>query len=163
MYKNYNERYKNYIKKIYNDESIIIDFNGSFKTGRKLFLEIFNKLPRVHLLCYNNTCELYNELTYSCFHKMDDYIEILNPDKKGSFYNFYNNVIFFKSDDNNRDYVNIIHKTIDSFIDFIEKKDVKYSFLSDLNSILLNQNLVNDILSTKFFTYRYNELITNKI
>lgn len=160
---NYNEEYKKYVKKNYNEESIIIDFNGSFKSGRKLFLEVFNKLPRVHLMCYNNTSELYDGLSYSCFHKMDDYIEILNPDKKGSFYNFYNNVIHFKSDDNNRVYVGIIHETIDTFIDFIEKRNLKHKFLVYLNRILLDQNLVNDIFSNKFFTYRYNNLITNKI
>lgn len=161
---NYNEEYKNYVKKIYNNESIIIDFNGSFKSGRKLFLEIFNILPRVHLLCYNNTCELYNELTYSCFNNMSDYIEVLNPGKGGSFYNYYNNIIYFKSEDNNRVYVNTIHDTIDSFINFIEKKQLKNLLLLFLNKLSLNKNLINEIFSDRFFTYRYNNnLITNKI
>lgn len=164
MNKNYNDEYKNYIKQAYDHEkSIIIDLNGSFESGRKLYMEVFGLLPRVHLLCYNQKCELYDGLTYSCLHTLDDYIEVLNSGSHGTVINFYDNKPIFKHIENNIFYINIIHDTISKFIEFIKTKNLKNNFLTYLYATLQNQNIIDEIFSTKFFTRRYNNILTNKI
>jgi hypothetical protein len=55
MYLNYNEEYKEYLRSVYHDKKcLIVDLNGSFFSGRKVFMEVFGKLPRVHIAVFNN-------------------------------------------------------------------------------------------------------------
>ena len=162
MNKNYNEEYKGYVRSKYDDKSLIIDFNGSFESGRKLFMEAFGKLPRVHLLCYNRACEGYDGLTYSTTSEvMDDYIERLNPGTTGTLFNFYEGMLYMKVCENNARYVEIIHNTIEGFIRYIEEKKGKRKLLLNLHRILLDENLRRAIMSKRFFTYRYDNVITN--
>jgi len=162
MNRNYNEEYKGYVRSKYDDKSLIIDFNGSFESGRKLFMEAFGKLPRVHLLCYNRACEGYGGLTYSCTSEvMDDYIERLNPGTTGTLFNFYEGMLYMKVCENNARYVEIIHNTIEGFIRYIEEKKAKRKLLLNLHRILLDENLRRAIMSKRFFTYRYDNVITN--
>lgn len=163
MYKNYNTYYKEYIKKIYDENSIIVDLNGSFNSGRKLYMELFGKLPRVHLLCYNESASVYNGLTYSCLHKIDDYIEVLNSHKCGTLYNCFNDSFFIKHPENNIKYTTIIHDTIDKFINYIDNKNIKDGFIKHLYDIIKDTKLTSRIFSNEFFTYRYNDFLTNKI
>jgi hypothetical protein len=165
----YNEYYKTYIKENYNDKSIIVDLNGSFSSGRGVYVDIFNKLPRVHLLCYNQADELYSGLTYSCLHKMDDYIEVLNSDKNGSAIRMYKDNIenkimrYLKPLENKMEYIEVIHETVDKFIDYIDKRNLKYKLSSLLYTTMLDDKVMDIIFSNKLFTYRYNDYLTNKI
>lgn len=162
MNRNFNIDYKRYVKSMYNDKSLIIDFNGSFESGRRLFMEVFGKLPRVHLLCYNRACEVYDGLTYSCTSEdMDDYIERLNPGITGTLFNYYCEMLYTKACENNEGHVEVIHNTIQKFINFIEEKKAKKQLLLQLHRILLDPNLRRAIMSKRFFTYRYNAVITN--
>jgi hypothetical protein len=63
--------------------------------------------------------------------------------------------------ENNERYVEIIHNTIKEFIGYIEEKKAKRKLLSNLHRILLDENLKRAIMSKRFFTYRYNNVITN--
>ena len=162
MNRNYNEEYKGFVKSMYDDKSLIVDFNGSFESGRRLFMEAFGKLPRVHLLCYNRACEGYDGLTYSTTSdEMDDYIERLNPGTSGTLYNYYEGMLYMKVCENNRKYVEIIHDTTDEFIRYIEEKNVKRKLLLNLHRIVLDENLSRAIMSKRGFTYRYDNVITN--
>lgn len=163
MNRNFNEEYKEYVKSMYNDKSLIIDFNGSFESGRKLFMETFGRLPRVHLLCYNRVCEGFEGLTYSCSIEdmNNDYIERLNPGTCGTLFNYYDGMFYMKLCENNGEYVEIIHDTVKQFEEFIEEKKAKNKLLLQLHRILLDLNLSKAIMSARFFTYRYNSVITN--
>lgn len=46
-------------------ETIIYDLHGSFSSGRKIFNEVFNCLPRVHIFNYNGVTPCYDDMTYS--------------------------------------------------------------------------------------------------
>ena len=88
IYLNYNEEYKDYLKSIYDDNKcLIVDTNGSFYSGREIFMNVFRKLPRVHLLIYNNykLAPTFEGLSFS----FEDYtwgrsIEIFNTDTVGT-------------------------------------------------------------------------------
>lgn len=157
---NHNQEYVEYIKSIYNNKCIIIDLNGAFKTGRELYIKAINKLPRVHLLVYNQSDTEYNGLTYSCTHQqMSNYIEKLNVDNIGKLINYENNIFIRDNPDNNIEYVNIIHTTIDNFILFLENKNFKDNFINLCNNILQNKILYNKLFSNNYFTYSYNNEI----
>jgi len=148
---NYNEEYKNYVKQIYDDNSIIIDLNGSFNINIKLYLEIFGKLPRVHLLNYNINSSLFDGLTYST-DKMRDYIEELNYDTIGTMIDFKNDEVIRLNNDKNLTYIQISHNTIDSFITFIKNKNLYDILLFELNNINDNNiDIKNLIFSNTFF------------
>ena len=50
VHNNYNDVYKNYIKENYNhDTCLLFDMCGSFSSGRKLYMEVFGFLPRIHI------------------------------------------------------------------------------------------------------------------
>lgn len=163
MNKNYNDEYIEYVRQIYNENSIIVDLNGSIQSGRKMFLQIFNKLPRVHLLCYNRTCEKYNDLTYSCCCTMDDYIELLNSDKKGTMIDYNNNVVIRKGNENDETIVQIIHDTIDNFILLLETKNLREKILLELNNVNDNHDNIKKLTySRHFFTGVYKKYLSNK-
>jgi hypothetical protein len=47
--------YKKYVIENYDNATLLVDLNGSFRTGRSLFLELFGKLPNIVLFCYDET------------------------------------------------------------------------------------------------------------
>lgn len=161
LYKNYTKSYQKYISEIYDDNSIIIDLNGSFQSGRKIYMDTFGKLPRVHLLCYTQAAETFSELSYSCLHSMDDYIELLNSGNHGSIIYIDNNKIQTKALENKEEFVTIIRNTVINFIQFIENKNFKDILFNDLTTILKDKPLVDKIFSNTFFTGRYKNLLIN--
>jgi hypothetical protein len=164
MNKNYNNEYIEYIKSVYSIESIIIDLQGSFESGRKLYLETFNELPRVHILCFNNKAPIYNKLSFSCKQTMNDYMELLNTDKIGTLIKYSNgNFIRTKNEnEKNMHFINIAHDTFQGFLDFIEYNNHKTFLIKSLQEILSNKILYQNIFSSKYFTYSYKKFFTNK-
>jgi hypothetical protein len=116
--------YVNYIKQHYTEKSIIIDLYGSFSSGRKLYMDVFGKYPRVHLFIHDKSKPLYNRLTCTLsniynityFH----YIETLNYDMKGTLLTMIDNIELRGYNENDEKYIKISH-------------DVVTNFLNDLN------------------------------
>jgi hypothetical protein len=88
IYLNYNEEYKEYLRSIYDDKKcLIVDLHGSFYSARKLFVEVFGKLPRVHIAVYNNykNTRTFKQLTFSFEnYKCGRSIELFNTDIQGT-------------------------------------------------------------------------------
>jgi hypothetical protein len=88
IYLNYNEEYKEYLRSVYNDKKcLIVDLHGSFYTGRQIFMEVFGKLPRVHMAVYNNYKNIttFKQLTFSFEnYKCGRSIEVFNTDTQGT-------------------------------------------------------------------------------
>jgi len=135
---NYNKDYVEYVKRVYNkDTCILFDLNGSFSSGRKLFMKEFGHLPRVFLFNFNNIDNSYDGMTYitSNHYTIGCHLESLNIDKIGTLINFINGKDIRKSYEFNIEDVNVIHKTIDKFI----------KYLND-NKNILNTNFFENTL-----------------
>jgi predicted HAD superfamily hydrolase len=131
--------YINYIKKHYTEDSIIIDLHGSFTSGRKLYMSVFKKYPRVHLFDYDNFSQIYEGLTYTLkfSYKYVPYIEVLNYDMKGTLYDVVNNIELRKPNENNEKYIKISHDTVISYLQYLNLKDI--------DTITNTTNLIKDI------------------
>jgi len=119
---NYNKDYVEYVKRVYNkDTCILFDLNGSFYSGRKLFMKEFGHLPRVFLFNINDINNYYDGMTYitSNHFKTGCNLESLNIDKIGTLINFINGKDIRKSYEFNIEDVNVIHETIDKFIKYL--------------------------------------------
>lgn len=158
---NYSQEYIEYVKNIYNEKSIIIDLNGSFKTGRLFFQKEIGELPRVHLLCYNQSAPKYNKLSYACEHTMDDYIELLNADVKGTLIDYKNKKFLRKTNENNTEIIQIIHSTIEQFIKFLSDKQLEQKYITYCNNILYDKTLYTKLFSNYYFTHSYQGQIKN--
>jgi hypothetical protein len=124
MNKNYNEEYKAYVKKTYNDKNcILFDLQGSFESGRKLFMEIFGFLPRVHIFLFNNTISKYDKLTSSINYGNEN-IEKLNADIVGTLTGMENGQFIRAPLEYKLSDVLIYKKTVLDFCDFIKKKRI---------------------------------------
>jgi hypothetical protein len=58
--------YEEYVKKNYDDNTLLIDLHGSFNSGRPLFLKLFKKLPNIVLFSFHG--DIYMEFK-TCFFK----------------------------------------------------------------------------------------------
>lgn len=146
IHKNYNEDYKRYVKENYDDKTtILFDLNGSFKSGRKLYLELFGKLPRVFLFNFNNTDEYYNGITYifelffkeqntSIIQTMNQTmkIEYYSQDMIGSLIDFIGNKPINMPTELNLKYIRAMHLATDNLIKYNKP------------SIFLNTSIYND-------------------
>ena len=159
---NHNEEYIEYVKNIYTDQSIIVDLNGAFKSGRDLYTKAIGKLPRVHLLCYNQSAPKYDQLSYSCEHTMDDYIELLNRDTVGTLIDYKDGVFVRNENENSIEYIKIIHNTIDEFVRFVKERNLLEHYISMCNSILDDPNLYRKLFSNYFFSNSYRGQIINE-
>jgi len=66
IHRNPTPEYKEYIKSMYDpDKAILFDIYGSFSSGRKLYLELFGKYPRVHVLGYHYIESSFEGLTWT--------------------------------------------------------------------------------------------------
>jgi len=66
MYRENNAAHDAYVLATYKPgTTLIFDMNGSFRTGRPLFLRLFGKLPRVHLFNFDMNAPTFDGLTFS--------------------------------------------------------------------------------------------------
>jgi hypothetical protein len=127
---------------------LIIDFNGSFKTGRKIYMEVFGYLPRVHLLFNNNTDNPYDNLTCEINEKDNildingDYFERLNIDTIGTLIGMKNEFIRENINDNIDD-AKIFNETILKFCNYYQ-------------SFILPNLIINFCKNIDFENYRIN-------
>lgn len=147
--------YIDYMKQHYTDKSILIDLHGSFKSGRKLYLDTFGKYPRVHLFIFFNDDVLFDGLTYSLHknistHIKSDYIEMLNYDRKGTLIDVVNNIELRAHNENNDDYVKISHDTVLNYLKYIKDiplnmdttmmKKIYLNLFKDKNKLSIHKN-----------------------
>lgn len=115
MYTHSNLDYDLYLRKTYCSESLIFDLFGSFQSGRTIFLRLFGQLPRVHLFVFNQQAPLYPKLTYSLISHIN-VIESFNLDVVGTLIDFINDQPIRAPIEYPREYVNIMHQTVDQFV-----------------------------------------------
>jgi hypothetical protein len=126
---NYNEEYKEYVKSIYDDKKcIIFDLNGSFKSGRKLFMEIFGYFPRVHLFNFDHNDSKFEKLTFNNDDKTT-YIEKLNCDVIGTMIGMEKGVPIRDKLEYSYEDAIIYKETVLDFCNYIKEKridDINY-------------------------------------
>jgi len=143
---NYNEDYKQYIKRTYNkDTCILFDLHGSFKSGRKLFLEVLGELPRVLIFDL-----AYKEYKYSGMTNLvsvsNQIIEDLNQDTKGTLVNFIGEKDIRMPPDWPLSYLDTMATTIKLFIQFLAtKKDYVLSTNTLENALLWSTYYENTV------------------
>lgn len=150
IHSNYNEEYKKYVKSMYNDKCVIFDLNGSFSSGRKLYLEIFNKLPTVYVFSYD-----YADVSFDGFHYMINYnqnktghfIEKYNTDTVGTLLNLKDGKFIRRELEYDIKDVLIYKNTIKSFCNFITNKYIEnildIDIVSLCNRILRKSNIIS--------------------
>lgn len=132
----YTEEYCNYVKSIYNkDKCILFDLHGSFNSGRKIFMELFNELPRVFIFDINNLSNRYDNMTYIT--NVSNMIEELNQDIVGTMCKFKNGRDIRFPPEYNRSIISSMHNTVDMFIKYIDT--------NNLLDIIIKNNIFNDI------------------
>ena len=143
---NYTDDYISYLKDIYNKDScIIFDLHGSFYSGRNMFIKTFGHLPRVFIFDISNMNYYYDGITYIS-NNSNYVIEELNQDYKGTLLQFVNNTDIRSPTENSVKYIDVMHITIESFIQFF-----------DIN---LKQNAI--LYNTDFFVKYYYKLIISE-
>jgi hypothetical protein len=158
-----NEEYFNYVKNICTESSLVVDIWGTYQSGHSLFSKLFKKLPRMHFLniCYSiKRTNNYKNLTYSS-KDMDVYLEMLNYDINGSIIDYKNNTPIRKPIEYNINYANIIHKTVDNFIEYIKNNNLLDTLLKFLDNI--NIHLKNKVLSMYLLTFQYKNILNIEV
>jgi hypothetical protein len=128
IYLNYNQEYKEYLRSIYDDKKcLIVDLNGSFYSARKLFVEVFGKLPRVHIAVYNNykNPRKFTGLSFS----FENYnwgspIEVFNTDTQGTLIDMKNGEFIRKGLEFDMNDALIYKKCILDFCKFMSVKKI---------------------------------------
>jgi hypothetical protein len=151
VHNNYNREYQEYIKKKYNHKkSIIFDGHGSFLSGRKLYMETFGILPRVHLFSYNKFSETYDGLTYSII-TTNHWFELLNIDTIGTMKKIENGkIIRKKTEEYLKDDAIIYKNTVISFCEYYKKNIFLEKNLPSSDIINRFCNEIPTISSVKF-------------
>lgn len=153
--------YVAYIRNLYHDRSIIVDLNGSFKSGRQLYQQAIGRLPRVHLMCFNQMDSEFEGLTFSCEHKMSDYIERLNVDSTGTLYDYRDGLFRRHPLENNAAYVRVIHQTLGQFLKYLDEGRRREEFRVGCAQLLQAPPLYARVFSSHFFSSSYDRLIRN--
>jgi hypothetical protein len=153
--------YVQYIRDLYHDRSVIIDLNGSFKSGRDLFRQAIGRLPRVHLMCFNQMATVYEGLTFSCEHTMSDYIERLNVDSTGTLHGLRDGIFLRHPLENPADHVHVIHRTLAAFLTYLANENRLEKLRSGCAQILRDPQLCARLFSCHFFSGSYDRLISN--
>lgn len=140
-----NKEYENYLLKLYDHSTcIIFDGHGSFNSGRKLFINIFNLLPRIHIFSLANYKNLYfKDLTYNIKHGNNNF-ELFNVDTVGSLIDLKNgNFIRDEITGYKKENAEIYKDTIHRFCLFINKENNSIMNLFnnvDIHSIIIKFN-----------------------
>ena len=116
-----NQEYKDYLKTMVTETSLIFDLFGTFSSGKPLYKEVFGHYPRVHLLGYNSDfgdSGKYPGLTWSsnlCFEEFN--LDVVGPLIKleGAFIRAP--ILDYELED-----ARIYSDTVDSFCSFFAEK-----------------------------------------
>lgn len=162
--KTYNNEYVNYLKKNYNEKDcLLFDLNGSFKSGRKIFLDIFGNLPRIFIYNLNTNDFSNDKITYiTNICPTIDLIETMNKDICGTLISFKDNKFIRTPPCENIKYIQIIHNIINQFIKYITNKSniIDNNIFEDNNYWI---NYTNDVLlkykSVLYHNYSNNDII----
>ncbi len=119
-------RYKQYVRENYDDNTLLIDLNGSFCSGRNLFLELFGKLPNVLLFMYDGegqgpTRDIFDTLYYFLKYGETRYwfsYETYVQSYSGRIIGLRNSGTVVRNE-NEYKYGHIVQKAIDMFVDSI--------------------------------------------
>jgi hypothetical protein len=123
-----NPEYDKYIFNTYNDSTcIIFDGHGSFNSGRKKYMKIFNNLPRIHIFSLaEHNLLLYDKLSYNIKFGNATY-ELFNVDTIGTLIDFKNkNFIRHDLDGYKIENAEIYKETISTFCKFLKLQDNRY-------------------------------------
>lgn len=145
---NYNDEYINYLKKIYNeDECILFDLHGSFKSGRKLFIDTFGSLPRIFIFDLSIKENYYDKMTYIT--NTSSMIESFNHDINGSLIDYKDNQTIHLPSELSLKHIKVIDETIDNFITYAESDGIKLNLKENdiFNEITFWKEYYNDIVS----------------
>lgn len=127
---NYSDDYVKYLKENYNkDTCILFDLHGSFNSGRKLFTSVFGDLPRIFIFDISIIHNYYEGMTYIT--NYSNKIEEFNQDCKGTLVQFVNNKDIRAPTEYSLEYIDIIHRTFDSFVKFFDTTLKKNPILND--------------------------------
>ena len=120
---NYTPDYINYLKNIYTDEdSLLVDLHGSLNSGRKLFMNTFNCLPRIFIFDLSLIKNIYNKLTYIT--NNSNLIETFNQDLIGSLIGYKDNIPINMPTETHLEYIKIMHTTVEKFIEYTTNKSI---------------------------------------
>ncbi len=81
MNRNPTDGYRAYLRSTYHPGCVLFDLQGSFESGRALFLELFGHYPRIFFVDFARPAMLFPEVTYVA--TCSDVIESLNHDCRG--------------------------------------------------------------------------------
>ncbi len=142
----YSDEYMQYVKKTYNKKTcILFDLHGAFESGRGLFIKLFGELPRIFIFDLTSKSHVYDKLTYIT--NASSIIETFNPDLVGSLCKYTNKTDIRLPLEHRRDLVQLVHKTVENFIDFLKT--------NDLISFILKEEIFNN---TKFWSNYYKNI-----
>jgi len=121
--------YIEYVKSVYNkDTCILFDLHGSFKSGRALFMKLFNCLPRIYIFDLSYKQNMYDGITYTS--SISNKIEEFNADIFGTLVSFNKNGAIRAPCDINKNACLTIHSIVDKFIDYISKNNHNYQIIN---------------------------------
>ena len=146
MNKNANAEYKEYLKSMYDHSTcMLFDLDGSMKSGRELYKEIFGIYPRVYLVqYYTENAPIYDGLSFSFIDKYT-ILNTFNVDTVGSLIDYKNGEFIRKTPNYSIYYANIFKQTVLSFCDFI--KPHISSIPTDTNLIYYIENSYKNVCS----------------
>lgn len=159
IHKNYNEDYIIYLKENYDPKTcILFDMNGCFASGRDLYMDVYGELPRIFLFHLSDTQFDFESLTYATS-ETSCIIENLNYDTIGSLISIKNGIDYRAPIEFNLDYVKVNHKTVENFMEFIDKNNCTKTVLN--NEIFYNKNFWQTYY--KYVTSEYIDLMPLEI
>jgi len=121
--KTYTDNYVAYLKEIFNDsDSLLFDLHGSFNSGRKLFMEVFNCLPRILIFDLSIKTNCYDKLSYFTHHS--NMIETFNQDLNGSLIDYKDNKTIHMPTETPLEHIKVMHNTVEEFIHYIKDKSL---------------------------------------
>lgn len=122
MNRNPTPHYKEYIKSMYDHSTcILFDLDGSVRSGRHLYKELFGIYPRVYLFQYYyfEDAPVYDGLSYT-FSNMHASLNSFNVDTVGTLIGYNDGVFIREHIRYSFEHANIFKQTVLSFCEFIK-------------------------------------------
>ena len=122
MNRNATSEYKEYLKSMYDHSScILFDLDGSMRSGRHLYQELFGVYPRVYIFQYytHEDAPIYEGLSYTV---KDVYASLnsFNADVVGPLIDYKDGKVIRSSLNYSFEHANIFKQTVISFCEFIK-------------------------------------------
>jgi hypothetical protein len=115
---NYTDDYVEYLKSIYSkDDCLMFDINGSFTSGRHLFMSKFGHLPRLFVFSFWDKNLYYDGVTHIV--ERSEKLEDFNYAPTGTLVDFKNNTPYFLPSEFDPALVNVAIQTVEDFVDFV--------------------------------------------